>query len=109
MKKLSTKESLRSVENLAEANRDDLRSLQTHLAAALTDIRLLKHEWEETHRKLLNTLRSINRAGGRGPADADDAEAATEDAPGLDPISASILKRRGGLRAVPNNAAKASG
>ena len=67
--------------------------------------RLLEQEWVETHRKLLNTLRSINRGGGKKAPDA--APAALESVPpALDPITQKILDRRNGKwvtqRPVPN-------
>lgn len=66
--------------------RGELRELQSNF-------RLLQQEWVETHRKLLNTLRSINRGGGKKaleePAEAPPAVPVT-----TDPITARILARR---------------
>jgi len=58
-----------------------------------SDFRLLQQEWVETHRKLLNTLRSINRGGGKKAPEAA-VEARDAVPPTLDPITAMIHARR---------------
>ena len=80
------------------ALRGELRELQSAF-------RLLEQDWVETHRKLLNTLLSINRGGGKKAPEA--APAALESVPpALDPITQKILDRRNGKwvtqRTVPN-------
>jgi hypothetical protein len=85
--------------------REDLSGLQA-------DHRLLLHEWEETHRKLLNALRSMNRAGGKkAPAEESPSEGLTAAGvpSGVDPISAGILARRRAARVVQNEQSEATG
>ena len=76
-----------------------LSALRGELAELQSNFRLLEQEWVETHRKLLNTLRSINRGGGKKaletPSNAPEAVP-----PAVDPITAAIHARRSknGLR-----------
>lgn len=91
-----------------EAVEGDLGEAKQAIKALQSAHRLLEHEWAETHRKLLNTLRSVARSGGKkAQVESEDSEQAS--IPGLDPISEKILARRRGPRAVPNDQSEASG
>lgn len=85
----------------------ELSSLREALAELKTEQRLLQHEWEETHRKLLNTLRSISRSGGKIAPAAVEIDAAAGVPTGSDQISAAIHARR--HRALPNTDSEAHG
>lgn len=75
------------------ALRGELRELQSAF-------RLLEQDWVETHRKLLNTLRSINRGGGKKALETP-LEVQPAVPPALDPITQRILDRRDGKWATP--------
>lgn len=79
--------------------RGELRQLQS-------DFRILEQEWVETHRKLLNTLRSINRGGGKKAPEVP-VEAQPAVPPTLDAITAAIHARRN--RALPINSKQIAG
>lgn len=85
----------------------ELGEAKEHLDGLVGAHRLLQHEWEETHRKLIKQLQSINRAGGKkSPLDDEILQAA--DVPsGPDQISAAIHARRG--RALPNAESETGG
>jgi hypothetical protein len=70
-----------------------LSALSRELSTLQSEFRLLEQEWVETHRKLLNTLRSINRGGGKKAPDVP-AEAQPAVPPAMDPWTAAILARR---------------
>ena len=91
---------LQSVEKDLRTLRDDSRDLQT-------DLRLLQVEWEETHRKITNTLRSISRSGGKKLPPEEEESPAAGVPSGTDQISAAIHARR--QRALPNADAEANG
>jgi len=71
-----------------------LSELRGQLRDLQGEFRGLQQEWVETHRKLLNTLRSINRGGGKKapetPVEVQPAVPST-----MDPFTTAILKRRG--------------
>ena len=71
----------------------DLSALSTELSTLRSEFRLLQQEWVETHRKLLNTLRSINRGGGKKAPEVP-VEAQPAVPPAMDPITAAIFARR---------------
>jgi len=71
-----------------------LGELRGELSELRSEFRLLQQEWVETHRKLLNTLRSINRGGGK-KATVEPPEAPVAVPPTMDPVTAAILARRG--------------
>jgi len=91
-----------------EALEADLGEAKQGISALQSAHRLLEHEWTETHRKLLNTLRSVTRSGGK-KAQVESEDSETASTPGLDPISEKILARRRGPRAVPHDVAEAAG
>jgi prefoldin subunit 5 len=93
--------------NSCQELRAELSSLKETVAELKTEQRLLLHEWEETHRKLLNTLRSISRSGGKKDPAVVEIDAAAVVPSGPDQISAAIHARRG--RALPNTDAEADG
>jgi hypothetical protein len=103
---------LRDVENKLMVLAGELSTLRETNRALESEMRLLQTEWAETHRKVLNTLRSLSRAGGK-KAPADDEETPAADVPpgsgpaGIDPISARILLRRNG--GLPNTITEAHG
>ncbi len=66
--------------------RGELRELQSAF-------RLLEQDWVETHRKLLNTLRSINRGGGKKAPEMP-VEVQPAVPPAVDAVTRSILARR---------------
>ena len=70
-----------------------LSTLRSELSTLQSEFRLLQQEWVETHRKLLNTLRSINRGGGKKAPEAPQVPAEAVP-PALDPITAAIFARR---------------
>jgi hypothetical protein len=74
------------------ALRGELRELQSAF-------RLLEQDWVETHRKLLNTLRSINRGGGKKATEAPQVPAEAVP-PLVDPWTQKILNRRNGKWAI---------
>lgn len=93
--------------NSCEELKAELSSLREALAELKTEQRLLLHEWEETHRKLLNTLRSISRSGGKISPPAVEIDAVAGVPSGPDQISAAIHARR--HRAIPDTESKAGG
>lgn len=100
MRRGDVEKRLRRLENeLAEA--------KEHLDGLVGAHRLLQHEWEETHRKLIKQLQSINRAGGKKlPADDEILQPAGVPS-GPDEISAAIHARRN--RGLPNPQSEAGG
>ena len=74
-----------------------LSELSGELRQLQSEFRLLQQEWVESHRKLLNTLRSINRGGGKKALEASDANSAAPAAgpPSMDKVTQAILARRG--------------
>lgn len=94
-------------ENSLQGVEKDLRTLKDAVRDLQTDQRLLQVEWEETHRKITNTLRSIARSGGKKlPADDEILQPAGVPS-GVDQISAAIHARRN--RAVSNAVPEAGG
>ena len=90
----------RGVENRLQLLESELGTLRETNRALESEMRLLQTEWAETHRKIVNTLRSLNRSGGK-TAPVDDEETPTAGVPpGLDPVSARVHARRS--RAVPH-------
>jgi len=70
-----------------------LGALLERVTALEADFRGLQHEWVETHRKLLNTLRSIQRGGGKKAPEAEPNAHEAVPAP-VDAVTAAILARR---------------
>ena len=91
--------------NSCEVLKQELSSLRETVADLKTEQRLLLHEWEETHRKLLNTLRSISRSGGKVAPEVVEIDASAGVPSGPDQISAAIHARRN--RALPNTQSEA--
>ena len=94
----------------------EILALQANLGEAKQAInalqsahRLLEHEWAETHRKLLNTLRSVSRSGGKKAVTGIEEDPNLDTTPNLDPISERVLARRRGPRAVHDDRSEAAG
>jgi len=85
----------------------ELRALKESVRELQTDQRLLQVEWEETHRKITNTLRSLARSGGKKLPPQEEVSEAAGVPSGADEISARIHARRN--RAVPNPVAETGG
>jgi hypothetical protein len=102
---------LRDVENRLLVLAGELSTLRETIRALESESRLLQTEWAETHRKILNTLRSLSRAGGK-KAPAEDEETPAAGVPpgsGLDEISARIHARRNRPHGLPDSNAEAIG
>jgi len=76
-----------------------LSELSGELRQLQSEFRLLQQEWVESHRKLLNTLRSINRGGGKKAAEVD-SNAQPAVPPTVDAITAAIHARRNAKWAI---------
>ena len=97
----------RHVTNRLQLVENDLRSLRETLAEVKSEQRLLLVEWEETLRKITNTLRSISRSGGKVAPAAVEIDAAAGVPLGPDQISEAIHARRN--RAVPHAESETGG
>jgi len=86
---------------------NDLREARLDLKELRSDQRLLQVEWEETLRKLTNTLRSLSRSGGKKLPSEVEIDPAASVPSGADQISAAIHARRN--RAVPHAVAETGG
>lgn len=86
---------------------NDLGELKQTVREIQTDMRLLQVEWEETHRKITNTLRSLARSGGKKAPQDEEVLPAAAVPSGADQISAAIHARRS--RALPNTLAETGG
>jgi hypothetical protein len=97
----------RDVENRLMMLAGELSTLRETLRALESEYKLMQVEWAETHRKILNTLRSLSRAGGKR-APVEDEETPTAGVPpGMDEISARIHRRR--TSGLPNTDAETGG
>ena len=86
---------------------NDLREARFALKELKSDQRLLQVEWEETLRKLTNTLRSLSRSGGKKQPSEVEIDPAAGVPSGADQISEAIHARRN--RAVPHAVTEANG
>ena len=86
---------------------NELRTLKDTVRELESDLRLLQVEWEETLRKITNTLRSLSRSGGKKLPQEIEINPAAGVPLGADQISEAIHARRN--RAVPHPNTEAHG
>jgi len=86
---------------------NDLRELRESARELESEQRLLQVEWAETHRKVINTLRSLARSGGKRLPQEEEQPTLPLAHSGPDEISARIHARRN--RALSNTESETGG